>query len=164
MNYVVSLLLRADTEPVALALQQLNVLGGRPLFEDEINPEWAEVYSAIKWMELPDEVERHGLYLHMKWREVERSAKAYILWLEKAGAGVLFDYASGETASDDEGLLEDDDDEDFGVYHLKVNGQMKRLTRSNLKTLLPDCPFEWSEDPGMNVRNIMNHIRLSDTA
>jgi len=159
MNYVVSLLLRAGNELIALALQHLNEPGGRPLFEDEIKPEWAEVYAAIKWMEPPAKTERDDLYIFMEWREVERSAQAYISWLEKAGAVVIFDYACGEIASDDEGLLEDDEDQDFGIYHLRIEDHMERLTQSNLKNLLPECRLEWKEDPELNIRNITNYIR-----
>ena len=159
MNYVVSLLLRAGEETIAEALQQLNVPGGRPMFEDEINPEWTEVYAAIKWMELPDTLERDGLHLLMEWHEVERSVQAYVSWLEKAGAIVLFDYACGEIASDDECLLEDDDDQDFGIFHLRVHDQMKRLTKSNLNKLLPKYPFEWVDDSRLNARKIIGHIK-----
>lgn len=159
MNYVVSLLLQASNKLVAEALQHLNGPGGRPLFEDEIRPDWVEVYSAIKWMEPPDKLERDGLYLIMEWYEVERSAKAYISWLEKAGAIVLLDFACGEIASDDECLHEEDDDQDLGVYHLRVNNQMERLTSLNLNALLPKCQFDWQDNSEMNVQNIINHIK-----
>ncbi len=162
MNYVVVLLLLAKDDLVAEALLHLNRPGGRPLFEDEINPEWAEVYAAIKWMELPDRIKRDERFLLMQWHSVERSVQAYISWLEKAGASVLFDYACGEIASDDECLLEDDDDQDLGVYHIRVNNQMERLTSSNLKTLLQNCRFDWNDDSKLNVQNIVEHIKLDN--
>lgn len=161
MNYVVGLLVFAPTDLVGDSLQHLLPAIGRPLFEDEIVPEWSRVYDVIKTTQPPDSLVRREAYILLKWSDVEWSVGRYESKIEDTGGICVFDYAIGETAADDELINENSVECDECIFHLRVSNRMCRLDYSNVYRYLPDFNRGWSEDYEINADNIIEFIEAT---
>jgi hypothetical protein len=158
MNYVVGLLVLAPTNLLNESLHQLIPAKGRPLFEDEIAPEWSHVYDAIKTMEPPDSMVSRGKYFFLRWRCVEWSVSRYSSKLKNAGAICVFDYVVGETAADEELIDENSPEQDECIFHLRVDNTLRRLENSNCRRYLVGFSHDWSSDYEINAGNIIDYI------
>lgn len=155
MNLVVSILMHSQDDRIIEALASLLPASGRPIFADEVNPEWEDVYEAIELLLAPDELEHKGRYIFAQWFEVPYSAQSILNTCQKAGADIVFVHSSEEPAAADENSGEDDLQ---GYCYLKVGEQLKPLTSANIADLLPRSGLQWNYDLDRNVQQIVNYL------
>lgn len=155
MNLVVSILMHSQDDRIIEALASLLPASGRPIFADEVNPDWQDVYGAIELLLPPDELVHKGRYIFAQWFEVPYSALSILNTCQKAGADIVFVHSSEEPAAADENSGEDDLQ---GYCYLKVGEQLKPLTSANIADLLPRSGLQWNYDLDRNVQQIVNYL------
>lgn len=149
MNLVVSLLVGAKDIRVIEALSVMLPDDGRPVFADDVKPEWSDVYLAIELLRTPDTLIRYGNHLFVEWFETDYSAATYCRTLERAGASVTLSFMSGDEATSDE-------NEDY--YFIRVGDELKPLNAQNIATLLPQSGLQWNEDAKQNVQQLVTYL------
>jgi len=149
MNLVVSLLIIAQEQRVINALAALLPGEGRPVFFDEIKPEWTDVYLTIELLRPPDNMIRYDNQLFVEWYETDYSASTFRKVLEQAGATVRFSFMTGDEATSGE---------DESSYLVRVGSEFKQLNARNMDLLLPESSLGWSDDVNTNVQQLVNYL------
>jgi hypothetical protein len=150
MNLAVSLLVCAEDQRVIDALIALLPGDGRPVFSDEVNPDWMDVYLAIELVRPPDTLTSFDDQLFIKWYETDYSDTTYRRVLERAGATVRFSHMIGDSAISGE--------LDENIYFVRVGDELKPLNEQNLDVLLPHSGLQWKEDARQNVQQLVNYL------
>lgn len=155
MNLVVSLLLEVPEVLTREALVALLPSKGRPIFSDEVKPEWQAVYKSIELLFPPDEMKQLGSYILVQWWETHYSPSAFRAEFENIGAQIIFTHSSGDALSADLGSGEDSME---GYYFVKVGNQLQSLTKNNISQLLPDSGLKWLNDVDSNTQQITDYL------
>ncbi len=155
MNLVVSLLLNVPDLLTYEALVTLLPSKGRPIFADEVKPEWQAVYQNIELLFPPDEIKQQGQFIFVQWWETNYSAGTLKIELENAGAEVVFVHSSGDALSADPGSGEDSME---GYYFLKVEGKLQQLAANSITKLLPQSDLKWLNDVDNNTQQVVDYL------
>lgn len=158
MNLSITLLLSSADETVLLALESMLPARGRPLFEEDVEPSWLEIYLAIELLEPPAELKQKGKYLSLNWQETEHAAITLMNCFKRLDCSVLFVHSldgEGDAIASD---IHPEDDGLNGEYQLNVDGVMQALNKKTIKSLLPDYTLPWYGNFEGDVAGVVEYL------
>lgn len=153
----VTVLLHVPNDELRLSIMTLMTPEGRPLFDDEVKPQWKDVYESVRYLFPPDTLEEVGSYIRLSWYETNYTLEGVLPSLKKTGATVRFMHAVGDALSADPGSGQDSYD---GYFYLNDEaGEVKSLTSDNVANLLPDCKIKWNKhDPDSTLDQLLAYL------
>jgi hypothetical protein len=156
MNPTITLLLYADDQILLTGVETMLPSSGRPLFEEDVEPKWFDLYKSIELLEPTSALKRIGHLILLEWNETNHAVVTLKNTFVKIGFTVKFIHAiEGDPAAADQYSSEDDFN---GQYLFNVDGELKHLSRANVKVLLSNYPNAWVDDFEENVPKLTEHL------
>lgn len=133
LQLVTGIMCAQDTD--AVILSQFLERETRPLFEDEVDPNYKTEYNLVRKLEYPDTIEIAGNELWVQWMDNDEVKNVDFEKVVDLFQSNRFDLiAAHETPAD---ALSWDEDVYNGWYWIQINGIIQQVSKEVLETNAP---------------------------